>query len=308
MIKKHSPDHSFTVRELETFDPDLEEYTFPYWRQLFRSLGEGAEEKRSPFALAAVSGDGEKVGLLLGGLERESPRRAIFLSVYVVPYWRGQGVGRALWGAAEEVARQAGAEVLTVNYLLGKTSIAFLEKILERQNWSDPRLNMYVVGMDVKTVREAPWMRKCRLPEDYEIVLWRDLPDIAVDELKASDTKSAWIPPDLDPADFLEDCHVETSLALKRRGKIRGWLITHVLNGVLRLSCGYVHPDLQRRGRMFALYAEAARRVEPLGLGEITATVPARHAGMAAFAQRWLKPFCQRFTESRLAVKKLREG
>ncbi|MCH8539651.1 MAG: GNAT family N-acetyltransferase [Opitutales bacterium] len=307
MIKKHSLDHSFTVRELEIFDPELEEYTFPYWRQLFRSLGKEIEEKHSPFALTAMSGDGEKVGLLLGGLVGERQRRAVFLSVYVVPHWRGQGVGRALWAAAEEVAGKAGAEIMKVTYLLGKPSIPFLEKILERQEWSDPQLNMYVVGIDVKNIRNAPWMRKCRLPEDYEIILWRDLPQTAIDELIASDAEKPWIPPDLRPMDFFEHCHEESSLALKRQGKVRGWLITHLLNGVPRLSCGFVHPDLQRRGRMFALYAEAARRVEPLGLEEITATVPARHVGMAAFAQRWLKPFSQRFTESRLAVKKLRE-
>ena len=307
MTHKHSLDHPFSVRELDSFEPELEEFTFPYWRGFFRSLGNETVEGQTPFAVAAVSPEGEKVGLLLGGVEEKAERRAVFLSVYVVPHWRGRGVGRALWSAAEERAQKAGAETATVTYILGKPSIAFLEKILARQDWSVPQLNMYVVWLGLKTIREASWMQKFRLPEDYEIVQWGNLGKAEIEELTASDAKEGWVPPDLRPLNYVEGCHKESSLALKKKGKVRGWLIIHLVNGVLRLSCGYVHPELQRRGRMFLLYAEAARRVEPLGLEEISATVPSRHAGMAAFARRWLKPLSTRFTESRIAGKALRQ-
>lgn len=308
MTPKNLPKHSFTVRMLNAFDPDLEAYTFPHWRPVFRSLGSNREGLDPAFALAAVSRDGTKVGLLLGNLEGENNRRAVFLSVYVVPPWRGQGVGRALWGAAEKLARKEGAEWAEVNYVLGKPSIAFLEKILQKQEWSVPRRRMYVVKFDLETLGEAPWLRNRRLPEDYEIVLWRELPKESITELISSNAENAWVPSDLNPAYFLEDCHVETSLALRWRGKIRGWLITHQVNGVLRWSCGFVHPDFQQKGRMFALYGEVVRRAKRLGLREITGTVPTHHPGMVAFALRWLKPVVKRFTESRVAEKRLRDG
>ncbi|MCC5789714.1 MAG: GNAT family N-acetyltransferase [Opitutales bacterium] len=307
MTQKHLTKHSFTVRKLNAFDPDLEAYTFPHWRPVFRSLGSNREGLEPAFALAAVSRDGEKVGLLLGRLEGGSKRRAVFLSVYVAPPWRGQGVGRALWATAEELARKEGAEWAEANYVLGKPSIAFLEKILKKQEWSVPRLHMYVVKFDLETVGDVPWLRNRRLPEDYEIVLWRDLPKVALDELISSNAEKAWVPPDLSPAEFLENYHEQTSVALKWQGKIRGWLITHQLNGVLRWSCGFVHPDLQRRGRMFALYGHVAQRAKRLGLQEITCTVALHHPDMAAFAVRWLKPVVKRFSESRIAEKRLRE-
>ena len=107
------------------------------------------------------------------------------------------------------------------------------------------------------------------------------------------------------PFDFLSEHHEATSLALRKDGKVRGWLINHLVGDTLRYTCSFVHPTLQRKGRVFVLYSEAMRRMQRLGIDKGMWTVPTQHPGMQAFARRWMMPYSDSFTESRESVKLL---
>lgn len=300
------PEMPFAIKEEENFDPALERLTFPALRALYRRLGTpdipAAEDR--PFALTARRGT-RAIGFLLGCAEGGQPGLFRIHSVYVSPPMRQKGVATALWEKAEAYCREQGGTRLMVNYVVGKPAIAHLEKILARQGWSEPQQSMLVIKTHMELAVQAPWYKEWALPENYRIASWGEATEEEKEEILSSHAEERWIAEDLIPFRYLPDHHPETSLALYREGRIRGWLINHLVQGVVRYTCSFVHPELQRKGRVFVLYSEAMRRMQALGLDQGMWTVPTRHPAMQAFAKRWMQPYSTSFTESRDALKEL---
>lgn len=295
-----------TLKVEEKFDPQLERFTFPALRSLFRRLGTTAipDSEDRPFALTARLGN-RVVGFLLGCEEGGHTGSYRIHSVFVAPPMRQRGVATALWQKAEEYCAGQGGRRMIVNYVVGKPPIAYLEKILARQGWSAPQQSMLVIKTRMDLAVQAPWYKEWQLPENYRLTAWGEVTDAEKKEILDSHAQEPWIAEDLIPFRYLPDHHPETSLALFRDGLVRGWLINHLVEGVVRYTCSFVHPELQRKGRVFVLYSEAMRRMQQLGLDEGMWTVPIYHPAMQAFANRWMKPYCTSFTESRNAEKVL---
>lgn len=295
---------SFVIASLQAYDRALERFTFPSLRPLFRTLGNATEAKEQPFALVARKRT-KPVGMLLGGLSAAPRPEARIHSVYVAAPFRHNGLATALWARAEEVAAAAGAHRIGVNYIVGKPSIAAVEAILAKRGWSPPELSMLVVTMEYHNAVKASWLRDWKLPASYRIVRCSKLTEAERDELDEQRRTGQWMARDLDPRKFLEHYHEPTSLALLREGCIRGWVINHLMEGKLRFTCSFVHPELQRKGCVLWLYSEAVRRMHKVGLREGIWTIPTHHPAMQAFARRWMRPYSSEFTESRLSWRKL---
>jgi GNAT superfamily N-acetyltransferase len=299
------PDARIEVHPLPNYLPELEKFTFPSLRGFLRLVGTSACDPGSggvPFAYVARIKE-RIAGMVLCGHSQNAPIEARIHSIYVAPNWRCQGIATRLWREAEVHSLKAGAARISVNYVVGKPSIAAIERILVLQGWSEPSMSMLVIKMHVDLAVKAPWYREWSLPDSYALVDWDMLSEDQLQELDSHRKPDSWIPSDLDPELFLKDHHRETSLALLKDGKVRGWLINHIVEGVLRYSCSFVHPELQRKGRVFCLYSEAVRRMPSLGLTEGIWTVPTRHPAMQSFAIRWMKPYSSHFTESRGSFK-----
>ncbi|HEY9897740.1 MAG TPA: GNAT family N-acetyltransferase [Pantanalinema sp.] len=271
--------------------------TFPAFRPLLAPL--------APEAVAiAAQVEGIPAGLALA-VRDERGEHAELCSLYVPRAHRGRGIASSLLERLEEALSGAGVREVTGVYLTGKPSIPALEHLLVRGGWEAPESRMLVVRAHYDAMARAPWVQRASLADGFAVGAWGEVSASEREGILRSQAETAWIAPDLVPFDFEEGCHGPTSVALRHRGEVVGWLITHLLDDVLRYTCSYVHPALQRRARILPLYVEVMRRAYGLGIAQGMWTVPAHHPAMAAFATRWMAPYADFFGETRGVRKRL---
>jgi GNAT superfamily N-acetyltransferase len=237
-------------------------------------------------AMAAFLGD-EPLGLALA--RPPVGTQAEVLSLFVKQQRRSQGIGTALLGQLEEALRALGATVGTCTYSTGTDNTAAVERVLAKAGWTPPVARMLLFQADLAPMSQEKWLKGAPLDEHFALVPWTDLTEPDRETLAIWQQADEWIPEDLEPWKHEEGCHVGTSLALKLDGRVVGWVLTHVLDATtLRFSSGWVHPTLQRKGRLLTLYAAAGERALADGFQRGSWTVPLHHEGKAAFARRWM--------------------
>jgi hypothetical protein len=101
-----------------------------------------------------------------------------------------------------------------------------------------------------------------------------------------------WIPPSLNPFKY-ESTMEYNSVAMRCGGNVVGFILTQRFDAsTLIYSCNYMRPDLQRRGRMVPMLAEAIwRQSKRLDVPNGWWVVPYAHRPMVRFARRWMAPY-----------------
>ena len=253
-------------------------------------------------ALGATAA-GEPVGL--GLCERGPEGRARLHSIYVAEAFRGRGLATALLERLEVEAAAAGAWELSAVWMTGEPSTAAVERVLARRGWEPPALRMYVLKSDHPSIDRARWMTR-RLDPGFETFLWKDLTEAESLALHRRQ-ETAPVPAPLFPFDLNPYFEPHTSLGVRHRGEVVGWVVNHRFDErTLRFTCSYLREDLQGRGRLIAVYAESIDRMRPIGLSEAIWTVPAEFPRMVAFARRHLMPYATSIRETRGSRKLLR--
>lgn len=136
--------------------------------------------------------------------------------------------------------------------------------------------------MELKSVYISPSARRHGLATRL-LQAWID--DCRVqgfDELQSA----PWIPNDLYPFYHEENAESLTSLALKLKGQVKGWVINHSVDKVLRFTCSHLHPQLQRIGCILLLYNKAVALMPQAGFDTGMWTVPVWHEGMPSGAMK----------------------
>jgi GNAT superfamily N-acetyltransferase len=256
-----------------------------------------------PVAIGA-SQQGATVGLALavpdaGGL------RCNLLSLYVDPSKRGQGIATSLLARLEEECLARGLRTLWGNYMTGQPTTPALERVLVKCGFPQPEGSMLVVKCSADSVKDAPWAQLRAMPAEYEIVRWVDVSAGEREHIRESNARKSWIASDLIPFNFESGIEPATSLALRYRGEIVGWCLTHVVGGVLRFTCAYVRPDLARMARLVHLIGEAVARAPAIGVTEGMWTTPFSHPSMVRFVRRWMQPYATFCGETRNVEKRL---
>ena len=257
--------------------------------------------------VVAASLDGAPVGLGLAQPEAGT-NWAELLSLSVAEKLRGQGVATELLRRVEAACLARGIDTLYGHYMSGEDSTAAVERVLEKRAFSVPVPRMLAVRCSLESISHAPWIKRYKLPPHFEILPWTELSEAERAQIRQSNAAAPWIPDDLLPFSFEADIEPVTSLALRVRGEIRGWVINHLVEGMLRFTCSYMHPEQQRLGRILLLYNEAVRRSPSINVSVGMWTVPFEHAGMVAFARRWMQPYSIFFGETRGVQKKLHDA
>lgn len=294
VTNSHAPSFDpATIRyeQLQPGTPGFSEFTFPKYHDLLSFVPPPA-----PIAIAAWDGD-QPVGLLLARQTLDKSFAVLFSIMVKAPY-RQHGIGTSLLRQLDQILIDQGISCLRCNYLTTLPCAASLENLLAREGWSDPKPNMLILRCTLESVRGAPWLEIDRV-QGFEIVPWVSLGKEVREEIRQSDEAEHWIAPDLNPFDYEFRCNQATSTALLQNGKVRGWIITHQLDNVLRFTCSFVHPKLQRLGRLLLLVRESVHRAADSGFCEAMWTIPFSHASMAKFAQKWMQPYAVAFGESR---------
>ncbi len=244
---------------------------------------------------------GEVCGMALGYFPPDQdPTVAHLLSLYVDPEHRGRGLGESLLHRFEEILRDAGKKCVRATYMTGKATIEIFEHVLQKCAWDAPHTRMVVVRSTIPVINKAPWMSLTELPEGMQIVAWGDVTEAQRESLRRSHEEKPWIAEDLIPFDHEENYDPCTSVALVHDGQLAGWVINHQMSReLIRFTCAYMRPDLQRLGRIVWLYVESVRRMEQHGFHEGIWTIPLKHPRHAAFARRWMAPYSTFFGETR---------
>lgn len=303
---------------LHSLDPDqaarYAALTFPAYRHLLDGRAqprhrEGDTRVVLPIALGARGEDGSPLGLALAERVPSAPTITL-LSVFVVQPLRRVGLGRALIGGIEQIARAEGAQQIEATWMHGSAQGEMVPGLLAKCGFGAPESRMLSVRFDAAKMAEAEWLRRYPLRSEYSVFSWADLGDEERAKLQASQRDSGWIAPDLQPWDHdAMGFEPGTSVGLRYRGEVVGWIITHRLDAdTVRYTCSFIRADLGRLGRILPLYGESFRRLRKFGFKRGMFTTPWRHAGMAAFAQRWMAPYSEFVGETRGARRELTDA
>ncbi len=262
--------------------------TFPSLRALLNDQDPAAH----PVAVGATL-DGEPVGLALGGLPNTDGRLPGLVSLYVAPTRRDRGIARGLLARFEREMAARGCTDIETIFTTNKPGAAEFAAVLARQGWAQPEMRMLLIKLDIHSLRTAHWFQRVPLPPDEEIIRWRDVTEAEREDLRRWQEEEGWIARDLVPFDHEAGACLHTSMALRKKGRIVGWMICHLIDAVhQRYTCGYVRPELMPLGRYFQLMVAAS---EPLCTPEYPAsvpiyTVPSWHPRMVRFADRRMVP------------------
>lgn len=292
---------NYTVKPLEpALIPAVEHMTFPLFVPTLRTI--------SPDVIGVVGLEGgTPVGL---ALTQVIPSRAQgeVLSVFVDEEHRGQGLGTMLLEELERMLQKRGVNQLFGNYVPANCEVEALEALLEKLEWTEAQPGMLVVASTIERLKEAEWLQKGpdSLGEGYEIFAWAHLSEEDEADMLERQDASFWIPEDLLP--FNQEFDPETSVGLKRDGKVVGWVLTRRMEPtVLYFSSSYLHRDLQKSGAILTLYAVVAARMQELGIPNCLWMIPSNHAPMISFAKKRMQPYATTFSETLTSSKWLTE-
>ena len=281
----------------ETLGRAIKRFTFPAYRELL-------SQSRSDVIGVVAWRLSAPIGLALAHLKNNDSE---LLSLFVNQENRSCGIGTRLLVRLEERLRYIGVNAIHTTFMSGKPGSMALERVLEKSGWEPPHIRMLVIRCSLQKSLAAPWIRPRSLPRGSSIIPWKNVSAMEKQQILFSQQSEPWIPDELVPTRKEKDFDRATSLALREHDRIVGWLITHRLDEeTLRFTCNFVRKDLQRRGRLFALYAAAAPRMRSAGYKYGVGTVRLTEPAMANFARRWLQPYTVFFGETRGTSKTLR--
>ncbi|MGV8834052.1 MAG: GNAT family N-acetyltransferase [Devosia sp.] len=213
-------------------------------------------------------------------------------SIYVLPLYRRRGLGALLLAKLERTFVEDGVRT-GVHFLTVNPKDQGRVHFLQHHGWGPTTVTGLNCRSTIESVFAMPWLVRARLPQDYRIVSWHALSAKARAGIEAG--VDSWVPHDLNPFEYEADAHPATSVALvdaRDRDRVRGWVITHQIGPeLIRWTCSFVAPELQRQAMISPLWRECARRQRDLRAGShFCFTVPLTHPRMARLVARRMRP------------------
>jgi hypothetical protein len=217
------------------------------------------------------------------------------ISLYVAPFYRRQGLGRAMLTEIESQFRADGHR-LGAHFITVREDDLGPALFLTRQGWHQAALRQVVCRMSIEAAHRIPWRRLGRARAGDAIMAWDETPAAARARLEALlESGALKLHETVRPFRYLGPHDPRTSVALLRGEDLVGWVITHPLDGdTLRWTCSYVLPELQTAGRVFPLWWSVVERQTAVGQhANFIWTVPMDLPRMAAFARERLRPHAE---------------
>lgn len=265
-------------------------FTFPR----FAGLLERVPDSSRVLAMG-LSVDGQPSGLAL--LKRTDVVTMELLSVWVEPGHRCRGLGSGLMQECEMEAIRRGIRNLTTRFRTTIPERVAFEALLRREGWDGPSLRMLILEAEFEEIVKSPFMRSPPpLEPDFEILPWHEVGAEEIEHLgrEGNFSVEVW------PLNFGDNFHRETSLGLRYRGELVGWVVNHPVSPeMIRFTTSYLRDDLQRRGRFAAVQAESVWRLKETPVHRGIWSVPVEFPRMLNFARKRLAPYCYSVSESR---------
>ncbi len=206
---------------VEFVKENLEKYTFPNIRKQIQSV-----EIKNPILAVSVRKNSNIVGLCIAEFDFSHPYSEI-ISFYLEPGYRNKGTGQELLNKTEQILSQKGYEEVRTYFWSSWESSESTKHILKKQGWSEPEKLMHVFRTDTARIGSVPWRKNILLPDGYEITPWSW---VSPDEKKTIMDEQDFMP--YYPESFSPFYHEDqlayyTSLALRYKGKVVGWMLSY---------------------------------------------------------------------------------
>lgn len=290
-----------------------EAMTFPRFRHLLlmypapRFPSEGDRQNVQSVGVVAMLGR-QAVGLSLAAIPENTPAQAEMLSLFVYPDLRGHGLATELLADTEAALAAKGVDRVDGTYMTGKESIVALERVLAKRGWDPPVLRTVTVRFTPEEARTTPWYGRNLVPRGAEIVPWRTVTTEEKKRLFDANAKDPWIAEGLEPwAHEKLGYEPESSLAMRLRGELVGWVINHRVSAdTVRFTLSFMRPDLARRAAILALYTASIEKVDQAGYSYCMFITPVKYEAMVDFIMKRCKPWIGYVGETRGVSKALK--
>lgn len=159
------------------------------------------------------------------------------LSWYVLPPFRGLGIGKELLKRSEKVLRQNKFNTIIAQYRSDWKSIDKINFILKENNWQKGKIVASLYKVRIEEVAKASWIKQKYSNPDIEMFLWNTLTVQEQQQIQEKQSHTEWYPTTVDPFIKQENRVDALSFGLRHKGRIVGWLITHSLkSGTLEFA------------------------------------------------------------------------
>lgn len=270
--------------------------TFPSYQRLLQGLS------GTLIGIGASVGD-RPIGLVLAEIQPDFTAAKV-LSIFVEATYRCQGVGTALLAEleAELIRKDCGSAYLV--FPAGKPALPAIMRLLQKSGWTEPEPRMLICRCN-REMLKAPWLEKYTLPSSFEIFAWAEITPADRQNLLQQQEEQQWIPTSLLPFNYEGSMEPINSVGLRYKGQVVGWVITQrPAPDTICYSCSYIRPDLQHRGRIIPLYAEAIKRqAAHLEIPHATWVVPYVHETMVQFVRQRMGSYMSSLDEYRRSSK-----
>ena len=199
----------------------LEKYTFPNIRKQIQSI-----EIKNPILAVSVRKNNNIVGLCIAEFDFSHSYSEI-ISFYLDPEYRNKGIGQELLNKTEQILLQKGYEEVRTYYWSSWESFESTKHILRKQGWSEPEKLMHVFRTDIARISTVPWRKRIVLPEGYEITPWSWVSPDEKKDIKDEQEFMPYYPESFSPFYHEDQLAYYTSLALKYKDKVVGWMLSY---------------------------------------------------------------------------------
>ncbi len=280
---------------------NYEELTYPFFRPELRKITSNTSK-----VAIGVELESEPIGLVFAdyGTTKTTPPKTWgkILSLFVVPDYRGRGIGKTLLGKMESELKNRGCDEISLKYLDNPHQTA-LEQILKQQNWFAPEataLICYCITAKLYQFSQYIDRLSLKLSNDYTIFPWHTLTEAEIQSIK-SQMQTHSLTRRFNP--FTEEHKIEpiNSLGLRHKDQVIGWMINHrIAPDTIRYTQMYVHPDYQPLSRSILLLAKAIelQYKEAPEATKATCMVKIDNTPMVNFVHRRLAPYIENIRHS----------
>ncbi|NES67449.1 MAG: TIGR03032 family protein, partial [Okeania sp. SIO2D1] len=243
--------------------------------------------------------EGQKVGLVLAEVFNSPPETEV-ISLFVLPEYRHQGIGKGLIQNLETDLKALGCTQMKVVYKSTPITTLALEPLLKQQNWQPPQVNFLLGKTTTEKVSQAPWLRKYPLSNKFTVFPWSELTDTDKQQIQSLD-----YPTSLSPFGNTQPEPLN-SLGLRYESQLVGWMVTHrVAADAIRYSTMFVDKRFQRLGRGISLLSQSILRQVDSTVPYCLFAVAEENPAMLQFVHKHLEPYLTEVTYSQVAVKQL---
>lgn len=245
----------------------------------------------------------KQVGLILAdvfSIQPNQPPEAEVISLFVLPQYRNQGIGRNLIEKLEAGLIRLGCTQMNVTYKSTPITTSILEPLLKQQNWQPPKISFLLGKTTTEKVSQAPWVRKYPLSDKFTVFPWHELTNADKQQIQTFDYPASLNPFGNIPAEPLN------SLGLRYQNQLIGWMVTHrVASDAIRYSTMFVDNKFQRMARAISLLSQSILLQAESSVPYCLFAVADDNPPMLQFVRRHLQPYLIEVNDSRVCVKKI---